>query len=124
LDIEPATYARGFVELGVLRETGQGPSGSAGYVEVAPRVFCETNQDSDADACGFGARMDFAGAMSDAGTQWNAEFDYENIGDRDQASFAVSRTQSVLNGAGVGQSSFGAAANGAIHIAQTVEFNW
>ncbi len=124
LDIEPATYARGFVELGLINDFDQASSTDAGSLEIAPRVFCETTDETDADACGFGGRINFAGAMSDAGTQWNAEFDFETIGDLKQASMSVSRTQSVLNGLGVAKSSFGATKNSALELAQTVEFTW
>ncbi len=119
LDIDPATYARAFVELGLAENAAD----NAGAWEVAPRVFCETNDDSDADACGFGGRVSYEGAMSAEGTQWNAEFDYETLGERDQMSFGVARTQSFSN-FGVSKTSFGASENGALEIAQTLEFNW
>lgn len=120
LDIDPATYARGYVELGLVGDT----SGNAGTWEVAPRVFCEANDDDDAEACGFGGRVNYEGAMSAAGTQWNATFDYEAINDRQSATLAVARSQQILNGLGVSKSSFGAAATGALEAAQTVEFTW
>lgn len=124
LEIEPATYARGFIELGVLTETGQGASGEASTLEIAPRAFCETTDESNADACGFGARVNYTGAKSTSGTQWDVEFDYETIGDRDSASIAVARAQDVMGGMGVSKSSFGATGSGALEAAQTVSFTW
>jgi outer membrane protein OmpA-like peptidoglycan-associated protein len=118
LDIEPATYARGFLELGFVRETG------AGALEITPRVFCETTEDSSADACGFGGSIDFSGEKWTSGTQWDFAFDYETVGDRDQASVMVGRSQELMDGLGVTKSSLGVSATGALQAGQTVEFTW
>jgi outer membrane protein OmpA-like peptidoglycan-associated protein len=120
LDIEPATYARGFVELGFIQQA----DASSGTLEVTPRLFCETNQDADTDACGFGGSIDYSTTASDVGTQWNVKFDYEAIDNRQTASLAVARSQDILNGLGVARSSFGASATGAIQAEQTIAFTW
>ncbi len=118
LDIDPANYARGYLEVGFVRET------ATGMLEITPRVFCEAVEVSGADACGFGGTIDFSSIATAAGTQWDFGFDYDYIDERQSASLAVAHSQVILNGLGVSKSSFGATATGAVELAQNVEFTW
>ena len=118
LDIDPATYERSFVEIGLSREL------EIGKLEFAPRMFCATNGDASANACGYGGSLNFEALAEAEGAQWDVTIDYEEIGDRQSASLAVSRSQEIFSGYGVTKSTFGASAMGAIQAGQTFEFAW
>ena len=118
LDIDPATYARRFVELAFVREL------DIGTLELAPRVFCSANGHVNDNACGYGGSLNFETAVEDEGAQWDVTIDYEEIDDRQSGSLAVSRSQEIFSGYGVAQSTFGASRTGALQAAQTFEFAW
>ncbi|MEJ8561056.1 OmpA family protein [Yoonia sp. GPGPB17] len=120
LEIDPATYARGFAEIGLARTM------ETRTLTFIPRVFCVTNSDEDQeDACGAGGSIGYETlAEAETHAQWDMSFDYEVIDERQTASVAVARSSEIFDGAGVSRSSFGALASGSIEVAQTLEFNW
>ena len=118
LEIDPATYVRGFVELGLSQETDNG------MLNFTPRLFCETNEDEDADVCGFGATFDYGSLLAADGAQWSVGFDYEAIDDRQSASLKVAHSREIFDGVGVSKSSFGATATGSLQVEQTVVITW
>jgi outer membrane protein OmpA-like peptidoglycan-associated protein len=117
LEIDPATYTRGFAEVGIFRDL------EAGTVSFIPRVFCVQNS-SDEDACGSGASLGYKTLAGAQNVQWDMSIDYEMTDDRQTGSVRVARSREIFDGLGVSKSSFGASAGGALEVAQNVEFSW
>ncbi len=118
LDIDPATYARGFVELGISRSMDRGT------FDFTPRLFCSVNGNASANDCGLGASFNYATLVDAEGAQWDMTFDYEQMSNRQSASIAVARSQIIFDDLGVSKSSFRATRTGALQAEQTVEFAW
>jgi diaminopimelate epimerase len=120
LEIDPATYVRGFAEIGLARTMEKGT------LTLIPRLFCVTNSDgSQDDACGAGALIAYETlAEVDTNAQWDVSFDYEVIDERQTASVAVARSSEIFDGAGVSRSRFNATATGVMQLEQTLEFSW
>jgi OOP family OmpA-OmpF porin len=117
LDIDPATYTRGFVEVGISSEL------KTGTMSFIPRIFCVQNSRDD-DACGSGGSLSFKTFADQENTQWDMSIDYEMIDDRQTGSVRGARSLEVFDGLGVSRSSLGASTGGALEVEQTLEFAW
>jgi uncharacterized repeat protein (TIGR01451 family) len=118
LEIDPATYARGFVELGLSRDLERGT------ISFIPRLFCTTNGNEEGDACGYGASLSYETLEVAQNAQWDMSIDYEMIDGRQTGSVRVARSHEIFDGLGVSRSSFGTSMGGAIDLEQTVAFTW
>ena len=119
LEIDPATYARAFAELGTERVLDDGAT-----VQFAPRVFCAITGTDGSDDCGFGAMFNYETLADNDGTHWDITADYEQIGSRQTATLSAARNVNILDGLGVSKSRFSATETGAIEAGQTFEFAW
>ncbi|MFQ1700978.1 OmpA family protein [Loktanella agnita] len=118
LSIDPATYARAFVELGLSQDTRNG------VLDFAPRAFCETDDDVDAEPCGFGAAFAYETHADTHGAQWRFGVDYEAVDDRQSASVRAARSRRIFDNRGVTRSTVSATDTGALQAGQTVTFAW
>lgn len=119
LEIEPAKYARGFVEFGLFNTSEQGD------ITVTPRLFCEMNSGSTSDNCGYGINAAFK--KLDEGSSekaWNIELDLEEVGTRKTGGLKVSRSRSILGKLGIAKTELGIRENGDYEASQNIEINW
>ena len=120
LDIDPATYMRGYAEVGFERTL------ETGTLSFIPRLFCVRNSDeTQEDTCGAGGSIGYRTlAEAQTNAQWDVDFDYEVIDDRQTASVVIARSSEVFDGRGTSRSQFRATETGAMQIEQTLAFTW
>jgi hypothetical protein len=90
LEVDPVTFARGFVSLGMTHEM------DAGSLDFTPRLFCAVGGDSDDNACGFGGSLNYVTLADTEGARWDVSFDYERIADSQTASLRLARTWDIF----------------------------
>lgn len=123
-EIDPANYARGFIELELERDMSDLASGLSGTLSVTPSVFCEVDGTSRENECGYGASLGYTGATLGDGSSWSIAVDYEQTASVTSTSARADYTRSIMKGAGVSRSSLGLASGGTPQVEQSFEFSW